>query len=189
MPTMVIDDPLGIKCVFSDGSRADFDLQGSPNPRLVRDLAAGLVELIYPHGSVDADLRPWGGATASAIAEMRSGREGRPRPIRRSRNSPTSELKPWPGSPPNTTRSSGSARPPHRRRTSPASRRPDRRSSDHADAIQRSDVSHRHLGLIATPSATGVANFAPGNVQFKRNTNPTAHGHCGEKSHGGDADG
>jgi hypothetical protein len=54
MPTMVIDDPLGITCVFSDGSRANFDLQGSPNPRLVRDLAVGLVELIHPHGSVDA---------------------------------------------------------------------------------------------------------------------------------------
>ncbi|MFI6368829.1 hypothetical protein ACIBG0_39630 [Nocardia sp. NPDC050630] len=39
--------------MFSDGSRAEFDLSGSPNPRLVRDLAIGLVELIHPHGSVD----------------------------------------------------------------------------------------------------------------------------------------
>ena len=39
--------------MFSDGSRAEFDLTGSPNPRLVRDLAVGLVELIHPHGSAD----------------------------------------------------------------------------------------------------------------------------------------
>jgi hypothetical protein len=53
MPTMVVDTPLGLSCVFSDGSRAEFDLTGSPNPRLVRDLAIGLVELIHPHGSAD----------------------------------------------------------------------------------------------------------------------------------------
>ena len=53
MPTTVTDDPLGLSCVFSDGSRAEFDLTGSPNPRLVRDLAIGLVELIHPHGSAD----------------------------------------------------------------------------------------------------------------------------------------
>jgi hypothetical protein len=55
MPTMVTDGPLGLSCVFSDGSRADFDLAGLPNPRLARDLAVGLVELIHPHGSVDAE--------------------------------------------------------------------------------------------------------------------------------------
>jgi hypothetical protein len=54
MPTMVTDDPLGVACVFSDGSGAKFDLAGLPNPRLVRDLAAGLVELIHPHGSADS---------------------------------------------------------------------------------------------------------------------------------------
>lgn len=54
MPTMVTDDPLGLRCVFSDGGRAEFDLEGTPNPRLARDLAVGLVELIHPHGSVDA---------------------------------------------------------------------------------------------------------------------------------------
>ena len=26
MPTMVVDTPLGLSCVFSDGSRAEFDL-------------------------------------------------------------------------------------------------------------------------------------------------------------------
>lgn len=53
MPTTVLDDPLRLACVFSDGSRAAFDLTGLPNPGLVRDLATGLVELIHPHGSVD----------------------------------------------------------------------------------------------------------------------------------------
>lgn len=55
MPTMVVDDPLGITCVFSDGTRAEFDLVGLPNAQLARDLAAGLVELIHPHGNVDAE--------------------------------------------------------------------------------------------------------------------------------------
>ncbi|MGH7426903.1 MAG: hypothetical protein ACREUF_11435 [Solimonas sp.] len=53
MPTRVIGGPLGVSCVFSDGSRAEFDLSGLPNPRLARDLAAGMVELIHPHGRVD----------------------------------------------------------------------------------------------------------------------------------------
>jgi hypothetical protein len=55
VPTMVVPNPLGITCVFSDGSKAEFDLAGVPNPQLARDLAAGLVELIHPHGSVDAE--------------------------------------------------------------------------------------------------------------------------------------
>lgn len=54
MPTMVTDDPLGLACVFSDGRRAQFDLSDLPNPRLAHDLAAGLVELIHPHGSADS---------------------------------------------------------------------------------------------------------------------------------------
>lgn len=32
MPTTVLDDPLRLACVFSDGSRAAFDLTGLPNP-------------------------------------------------------------------------------------------------------------------------------------------------------------
>ena len=28
MPTRVVDTPLGLSCVFSDGSRAEFDLEG-----------------------------------------------------------------------------------------------------------------------------------------------------------------
>ncbi|MEU9945010.1 hypothetical protein [Streptomyces lavendulae] len=55
MPTMLIDEPLALTCVFSDGSRADYSLDGLPNPHLTRDLALGLVDLIHPHGTVDAE--------------------------------------------------------------------------------------------------------------------------------------
>jgi hypothetical protein len=54
MPTMLTEDPLGLACVFSDGSRAQFPLAHLPCPDLARDLGLGLVELIHPHGTVDA---------------------------------------------------------------------------------------------------------------------------------------
>jgi hypothetical protein len=54
MPARIIDDPLGIACVFSDGSTATFGLDALPCPLLAADLLAGLAELIHPHGSVDA---------------------------------------------------------------------------------------------------------------------------------------
>lgn len=54
MPAALIDDPLGIACTFSDGTTAHFDLDGLPCPELARDLLVGLVELIHPHGTVDA---------------------------------------------------------------------------------------------------------------------------------------
>ncbi|MEV6949747.1 hypothetical protein AB0N07_49215 [Streptomyces sp. NPDC051172] len=54
MPTMLIDQPLGITCVFSDGSRAAFSLDGLPNPLLAQQLATGLVDLIHPHGTADS---------------------------------------------------------------------------------------------------------------------------------------
>jgi hypothetical protein len=54
MPATVVQDPPGIECVFSDGSTARFVLDGLPLPGLVDDLLTGLVELIHPHGSIDA---------------------------------------------------------------------------------------------------------------------------------------
>lgn len=54
MPGAICEDPLRIDCVFSDGSTARFDLGGLPCPGLARDLLVGLVELIHPHGTVDA---------------------------------------------------------------------------------------------------------------------------------------
>src|SRR5680860_815996 len=54
MPATMVSDPLGIACVFSDGSTTRFALDALPCPELVDDLLAGLVELIHPHGAVDA---------------------------------------------------------------------------------------------------------------------------------------
>lgn len=54
MPATLTEDPLGIACVFSDGSAAEFTLDGLPCPQLAHDLLVGLVELIHPHGTVDA---------------------------------------------------------------------------------------------------------------------------------------
>ena len=45
MPAMVIEAPLGIRCVFSDGRRAEYHLDDLPSPRLARDLATGLADL------------------------------------------------------------------------------------------------------------------------------------------------
>ncbi|WP_433322863.1 hypothetical protein [Dactylosporangium sp. CA-139066] len=54
MPTMLVEEPLGISCVFSDGRRAEHRLDDLPNLQLARDLAAGLVNLIHPHGTADS---------------------------------------------------------------------------------------------------------------------------------------
>lgn len=54
MPATIIEEPLGIACVFSDGTTARFSLDGLPCPGLARDLLVGLVELIHPHGAMDA---------------------------------------------------------------------------------------------------------------------------------------
>src|SRR5450756_3124702 len=54
MPAIVLSDPPGIRCVFSDGTTAEFTLEGLPCPQLVGDLLTGLAELIHPHGSIDA---------------------------------------------------------------------------------------------------------------------------------------
>jgi len=54
MPAEVLNDPLGISCVFSNGSRLTATLGDTANPRLARDLLAGLAELVHPHGTVDA---------------------------------------------------------------------------------------------------------------------------------------
>lgn len=53
MPAEVLDSPLGISCVFSDGRRADVTL-GEASSRLARDLLTGLAALVHPHGTVDS---------------------------------------------------------------------------------------------------------------------------------------
>jgi hypothetical protein len=60
MPAAVQKDPLGIWCMFSDGSTARFDLDGLPCPGLAADLLAGLAELVHPHGSIDAAATVYG---------------------------------------------------------------------------------------------------------------------------------
>jgi hypothetical protein len=54
MPATLVEQPLGISCVFSGGRTAEFCLVGLPEPQLARDLMIGLIELIHPHGTVDS---------------------------------------------------------------------------------------------------------------------------------------
>jgi len=54
MPARLTGDPLGIACVFSDGTTAQFSFGAQPCPELARDLLTGLAELVHPHGNVDA---------------------------------------------------------------------------------------------------------------------------------------
>ena len=102
----------------------------------------------------------------------------------RSANSRTSAARPWPGSLHSTTRSSGSEQRPTREPISPACHRRGRKSSGHADPLG-SDIHHIRLGVIATHWETSVANSASRIGHVKRNTNPTAHSHCGDKAHPG----
>ena len=54
MPAEVLDDPLGISCVFSDGSRVTVTPGGIACAQLARDLLTGLAGLVHPHGTVDS---------------------------------------------------------------------------------------------------------------------------------------
>ncbi|WP_438293139.1 hypothetical protein [Streptomyces sp. HUAS TT7] len=53
MPASVIDSPLGIECVFSDGSASRRFVGSELNPQLVRTLLTGLSDLVHPHGDLD----------------------------------------------------------------------------------------------------------------------------------------
>jgi len=55
MPAGLLEDPLGIACVFSDGRRCSRRLGEHGDPRLARDLLCGLAELVHPHGTLDAE--------------------------------------------------------------------------------------------------------------------------------------
>ena len=54
MPATLPSDPLGIGCVFSDGSTRSSSLDGLPCPSWPRTCWPGLAELIHPHGTMDA---------------------------------------------------------------------------------------------------------------------------------------
>lgn len=68
MTATVSASPLGISCVFSDGSTARFDMEGLPCPGLAADLLAGLADLVHPHGSIDAESTVY--AYVLAIRDM-----------------------------------------------------------------------------------------------------------------------
>ena len=53
MAAVVLAEPPGIDCVFSDGRRMRRIVETGP-VLLVRDLLAGLAEMVHPHGTVDA---------------------------------------------------------------------------------------------------------------------------------------
>jgi len=55
MPAELTEDPLGIRCVFSNGAQRSIRLTQNHSRQLERDLLAGLVELVHPHGTVDAE--------------------------------------------------------------------------------------------------------------------------------------
>ncbi len=54
MPAVVVDEPLGIVCTFSDGRQAAFTLAARLRTALARDLLAGLAGMVHPHGAVDS---------------------------------------------------------------------------------------------------------------------------------------
>jgi hypothetical protein len=63
----------------------DGNVVGEQGPGVRRDAAQIVVDLVnyrdlFTADRVRADLQPWGGASASAVAEMRSGREGNTTP-------------------------------------------------------------------------------------------------------------
>lgn len=67
IPARLVEQPLRISCVFSDGRTAEFCLTGLPAPQLARDLMIGLIELIHPHGTVDS-----AGSVAHFVSAARS---------------------------------------------------------------------------------------------------------------------
>lgn len=54
MPARLLQHPLGIVCVFSDGTRIRRMWGEAAEPQLARDLLTGLTHLVHPHGTVDA---------------------------------------------------------------------------------------------------------------------------------------
>ena len=72
MAAEVLDEPLSISCVFSDGSRLQVTLGSVANAQLTRDLLTGLAELIHPHGTVDAagSVRHYVRALAGMVAAL-----------------------------------------------------------------------------------------------------------------------
>ena len=54
MPAVVISDPPGISCTFSDGTGVTWHARQAVDRVLVCDLLSGLAGMVHPHGPVDA---------------------------------------------------------------------------------------------------------------------------------------
>ncbi|MZF54748.1 hypothetical protein GTX53_12985 [Streptomyces sp. SID5594] len=54
MPATVIDDPLGVSCVFMDGRKAQCFLNDGRLPQLAVQLVRALADLVKPHGDLDS---------------------------------------------------------------------------------------------------------------------------------------
>ena len=54
MPTVVVSDPPGISCTFSDGTGVTWHARQVSDRVLVCDLLSGLAGMVHPHGPVDA---------------------------------------------------------------------------------------------------------------------------------------
>jgi hypothetical protein len=57
MPATLIEQPLGLSCLFSKGTRVTFEAReaAEANPTLTRELLVGLANRIHPHGRIDAE--------------------------------------------------------------------------------------------------------------------------------------
>ena len=54
MPATLLQEPLGIECTFSDGTHRTVYFTDTANAELARELLIGLIELVHPHGQLDA---------------------------------------------------------------------------------------------------------------------------------------
>jgi hypothetical protein len=54
MPAQVLDEPLGISCVFSNGVQIVRLLGDVPDAGLARELLVGLARMVHPHGPLNA---------------------------------------------------------------------------------------------------------------------------------------
>lgn len=54
MPAQILDEPLAISCVFSNGVQITKRLDDLPDAALVRELLVGLARMVHPHGPLNS---------------------------------------------------------------------------------------------------------------------------------------
>ena len=61
MPATLLEQPLGLSCLFSKGTRvtAEVGETAEVNPTLSQELLEGLTNLVHPHGRIDAASTVW----------------------------------------------------------------------------------------------------------------------------------